>query len=226
MKRDCNCPRARHEHGTRAAYLRDSCRCHPCRQANHYALASYKAGETWRERDDLYVPKQPTARRLQSLMRIGYSARDIGARTGMSTEHVQNLRNGANPAVTAHIEARVRAAFRDLWDKPPTGPRAQAQRTKAAKLGYPLPIEVDDDNTDPILPDDKIRARTSQPPCTADSIDEIAVTEAIGGRRVPLTRAEKTEAVRRMTEAGYSASQIARRLSTSDRTITRRRSAA
>lgn len=31
--RDCTCPRARHEHGTRNAYAIDRCRCGPCRAA-------------------------------------------------------------------------------------------------------------------------------------------------------------------------------------------------
>lgn len=31
--RDCTCPRTRHEHGTRNAYVSDGCRCRPCRDA-------------------------------------------------------------------------------------------------------------------------------------------------------------------------------------------------
>ena len=31
--RDCQCPRANHQHGTRTAYVVDRCRCDPCREA-------------------------------------------------------------------------------------------------------------------------------------------------------------------------------------------------
>ena len=33
VKRDCQCKRASHVHGTRTAYVVDKCRCRPCTDA-------------------------------------------------------------------------------------------------------------------------------------------------------------------------------------------------
>ena len=55
------------------------------------------------------------------------------------------------------------------------------------------------------------------------NIDEAVVTRLIGGERVEHTRPERREAVRRMTEAGMSAVEIARRLGVSSRLVQRAR---
>lgn len=78
-KRDCTCPRARHEHGTRSAYVLDKCRCRPCRDAS----SAYERG---RQRTQLYgrprslVGAGP-ARDLRQLMADGMGLKQI-ARTG------------------------------------------------------------------------------------------------------------------------------------------------
>ena len=74
-----------------------------------------------------------------------------------------------------------------------------------------------DDGTEP--------ARVDVDSSCAPDIDEIAVERAMGGDRVPLTGAERDEAVRRLTSKGYSVRQIAERLGTTTRTVMRRRAA-
>ena len=56
-------------------------------------------------------------------------------------------------------------------------------------------------------------------------IDEVAVRNAMDGRPVQLSRRERDEAVRRLTELHYSLRQIAELLHVTARTVTRRRSA-
>lgn len=57
-------------------------------------------------------------------------------------------------------------------------------------------------------------------------IDEVAVEQAMRGRRVALTRAERAEVVARMTRRGDSATLIALCTGTTVRTVTRMRRAA
>lgn len=55
-------------------------------------------------------------------------------------------------------------------------------------------------------------------------LDEFAIEWAMAGRRVELTAAERTEAVRRLTERGHSARDIGIRLYISERHVVRYRS--
>jgi hypothetical protein len=72
----------------------------------------------------------------------------------------------------------------------------------------------DDIDTDPTPGADPVSAE--QPPATridaSGAIDEIAVERAMDGDHVTLTRAERDEAVRRLTARGLSVRQIAERL--------------
>lgn len=199
MKRDCTCPRASHVHGTRAAYQRDRCRCFPCRMANHYAQASYTAGESWREYDDTLVPSHDTAQELRALMALGYTSRDISERSGLTEGHVQNLRTDArHPRVTVEIAEAVHAVFAELWDKPSRGREANRQRTRARALGYPLPMQIGD--------------TTSRRSSTAKVIDEIAVERRIRGDRQRLTISELSHAVLTLYGKGWTTTAIAKQL--------------
>jgi hypothetical protein len=160
VKRDCQCPRAKHRHGTVAAYLRDKCRCFRCRYARHLANQAYKAGETWREFDTM--PRIGVQRRLQALAAIGVNAREIAERTGLSVSHVENLRNsvGRHTAVTRHIWELVAGVYDALWDKPNTTANGKRCVTMARRYGYAPPMAWDDDDLDdptatPHLPTDK-----------------------------------------------------------------------
>jgi DNA-binding CsgD family transcriptional regulator len=75
--------------------------------------------------------------------------------------------------------------------------------------------------------DDAIDNPDAQPytDTTTDTLDEIAIEEAMRGRLVTLTKTERAEAVHRMTVRGYSAEQIAQRLGVSGRTVQRKRAA-
>jgi hypothetical protein len=55
-------------------------------------------------------------------------------------------------------------------------------------------------------------------------IDDIAIERAMHGDPVPLTPAERLEAVRRMTDRGWSASQIGQRIGCDKRSVVRWRS--
>lgn len=46
-RRECSHPHAAHEHGTRAAYVADRCRCAPCREANRLQAAARRRAQAY-----------------------------------------------------------------------------------------------------------------------------------------------------------------------------------
>lgn len=84
IKRDCQCKRAKHVHGTRTAYVVDKCRCRPCTDAS-------AAEERRRSRQKLYgrydvgrVDAAPVRAHLIALMEYGIGLKRIAAIAGVS----------------------------------------------------------------------------------------------------------------------------------------------
>lgn len=298
MTRDCQCPQARHEHGTQLAYIRDRCRCEPCREANtirertrnraklygrydglvdaepvreHIRLLSASgvglkriavltgmgggvltklvygqpredgtrrppsARCTPRVRDRILavqpddlapcalVDSAGTHRRLQALVVNGWSQCQLAARLGMARSNFGTTMKAAR--VRRSTADAVRALYEQLWDTaaPEDTHReriaASRARRYAHEAGWVPPLAWDEDNIDTpvVLIERHLGPR---------EVDEIAVTEAMAGRRVQLTRAELAEARRRLDAQGLSARVIAERLGTTARTVTRYRRAA
>jgi transcriptional regulator with XRE-family HTH domain len=89
----CHHKRANHQHGTRACYVLDACRCHPCSKANAEA-------ENWRERQkaygryNKYVPAGPVREHVRTLMDAGMGLKRIVAVTGVSQGTMWKLMYG------------------------------------------------------------------------------------------------------------------------------------
>ena len=129
-------------------------------------------------------------------------------------------------SVTAQTAQDVSALYEQLWNLRPSqstddqGAATDAARTFAAERGWLPPLAWDDIDTDP---DPRHHARHAEE--DAD-LDEIAIERALAGDGVhleQLTSAEQFEVVRRLTERGKSIRNIAQRLATTKRTISRRR---
>ncbi len=81
---------ANHQHGTRACYVLDRCRCKPCAAANSKA-------ETHRERQKAYgrynkfVPAGPVREHVRTLMDAGMGLKTVSKRTGISTGTLSKL---------------------------------------------------------------------------------------------------------------------------------------
>lgn len=92
-KRDCTHPVARHEHGTRNAYVVDKCRCRPCRDAA-------RAYEAERARLHAYgrytglVDAQPVREHLLWLRGEGISARRAAELSGVDLSTVGRILHG------------------------------------------------------------------------------------------------------------------------------------
>lgn len=93
----CNHKVADHQHGTRAAYVLDRCRCLPCSRANAEA-------EGWRERQkaygryDKYVDAGPAREHLRHLMATGMGLKQIYRQPGVSAGQVWKLLYGKKQA--------------------------------------------------------------------------------------------------------------------------------
>ncbi len=286
--RDCTHPQARHEHGTRAAYVRDRCRCAPCTEANRLASAQ-AARDAAYGRAGAYTNPSRARAHVQRLRAAGIGLRQIGALSGISNGALTALLYGlagrplrrihvdtearllaiqadpgnrasqarvdargthrrlhalvadgwalsvlatelgrdlraltkilARPQVTARTASDVAALYDRLEQAaPPQTTAAQrramrAARQLAAERGWLASSAWDDIDHDDL------------PPERGLDIDEVAVERAMSGQRVALNAAEQAEAARRLTAQGVSLREIATRLRTSIRTVSRRRAA-
>lgn len=222
VTRECHCPRISHHHGTERHYQHHKCRCFRCCFAHSEAGYVYRGGGTLRHAE--WAPTVGVRRRLQALARIGWSPSMLAGMTDLSAEYLSKLRTDANHDLIRVITYRTICRLYDaLWDKPVNTTRGRRVITFAVRADYAPPVAWDDESIDDPA------ASPSCPPeplASERPLDEIAVEEAIrGGRVVHLTPAERNEAVRRLTERGCSAREIADRLSTTKRSVIRRRTA-
>jgi hypothetical protein len=224
IRRDCAHPNAQHVHGTASAYSRDGCRCDDCRAAHSREFRRRSRGiayGTWRPR----VPAVGSRRRLQALGTLGWGPPAIGARVGVSSTNLRRIRDGRAITVTAATVDAIKGAYDALWNTRPT-PTTPAERGAVVQIlnearthGWAAPLcwdDIDDPDEQPII-------NPAEDDLDVDDIDEIAVQEAMWGRRVTLTDREALEAVTRLTDAGYSVAEIAERLHTNARFVQRRR---
>lgn len=190
--------------------------CQPCRTAQadwerHYRTRKYLAG------GPMLIDSTGTRRRLQSLMRIGWPAHELGTRLGVSATAVRHWMD-ADRTVRRETAAKVARLYDELWSTP--GPSVKT-RARALANNWPPPMAYDDDKIDdPAARPSKMVAHRPA------ALDEIAVQRAARGERVRLSRAERAEVVRRLTAAGLSAADIADRLGIAQRSVSRLRKAA
>lgn len=115
-KRDCECKIARHEHGTRNAYVIDKCRCDDCREAA-------TAYERNRRRQTLYgrydtgrIDATPVREHVRYLMENGISYKQVAKLSGVSLSAVGALLYGRHerghapyPRVTKAVADKILA---------------------------------------------------------------------------------------------------------------------
>jgi hypothetical protein len=162
------------------------------------------------------IPARGTHRRVQALMVIGWSQSKLGARLGIAPGNFGTLMRASHVSVRRHLA--VAALYEALWN---TRPPREEWRDKIAysrSLAYAKkrrwlpPLAWDDIDTDVEQPIAEVEE---------GAIDEMAVVLAIAGDHVRLTTRERREAVRQLTDAGYSLDGIAERLHITDRTVSR-----
>ena len=219
MRIDCTHPRANHQHGTYLAYVKDACRCDPCREAGrigsktthyktvtgthsyvdaelarthtrrllevltvsqieqrsgvhrtairilvgdwpgtapskrisrktHTALMGVRAERVGQETSGLVDPAG-TVRRLRALIALGWDARYIGRRLGMSSCTVPRLTHDETTLVLVSTRDAVRALYDELsLTLPPEGRTRTMAQNRARRAGWAPPLAWDDDTID------------------------------------------------------------------------------
>ncbi|RBY83261.1 helix-turn-helix domain-containing protein [Blastococcus sp. TF02A-30] len=146
VRRDCTHPRARHVHGTRAAYVKDRCRCTDCTAANTASGRAVHRAQTfgrWRP----FVDAAPVREHLRALRAAGIGVEQIAMLAGLSTNHVRELANpgrDGNPGIrrvrpeTAHQVLRVRVDEANRAPRSHVGATGTRRRLQALiAIGWP-----------------------------------------------------------------------------------------
>lgn len=191
-------------------------RCRPCKDAQAAWQRAYRK-RTYLARGPLLVDACGTRRRLRALAWMGWSWADIGAQIGCSHQAVSGYT--LRGKVTRDTAAKVAAVYDLLWNRRGPSPKAAA---RARTNGWQPALAWSDDTID----DPRARPTRMVASRTAEPLDEIAVERAMRGDCKRIRPVERAEAVRRLTAVGLSAAEIAERLGVTDRTVTRKRSAA
>jgi AraC-like DNA-binding protein len=90
VTRECTHPQARHRHGTRAAYVKDRCRCPDCTAANTAASRTATRERIYR-RWHPYVDADPVRERITALRAAGIGVERIAKLAGLSVSHIRQL---------------------------------------------------------------------------------------------------------------------------------------
>jgi hypothetical protein len=94
--RPCQHPRAQHVHGTRAAYVKDRCRCAPCTAANAAAWAATNRARAFGQWEP-FLDAAPVRARIGQLREAGIGVDQIAKLAGTSTSHIRELANPGQP---------------------------------------------------------------------------------------------------------------------------------
>jgi hypothetical protein len=139
--RDCQHPRARHEHGTMIAYTLDGCRCEPCSTAKSRWNKRHKH-EVATGRYQGLVDAAPVRLHLLSLSTMNIGRRNIVAQSGISHQAVTAIMDGTRRRVRPETAGRLLAitgAALPTTAVDATGTRRRLQALVA--LGW-APIEL------------------------------------------------------------------------------------
>ena len=164
-----------------------------------------------------------TRRRLRALIALGWPAKTLQGRLGGSSRSTWYL---TNPEIgeSTPVRATTRDAVRALYDElsltvpPPSRAVTRARGIAAARRWVP-PLAWDDEAIDDpaARPSRGVALRRN----LGTVFDEVAVERAMAGDQVHLRPVERAEAVRRLTDSGYSAMAIAERLQVDARSVQR-----
>jgi hypothetical protein len=88
--RECTHPQARHRHGTRAAYVKDRCRCTDCTAANSAASRTATRDRVY-GRWHPYIDAGPVREHIAALRAAGIGVERIAHLAGISVRHIREL---------------------------------------------------------------------------------------------------------------------------------------
>jgi len=97
IKRDCQCKRAQHVHGTLTAYVVDKCRCRPCTDASAREQSTRNRLQAYGRYDSGRVDAQPVREHITMLMEYGVGLKRIAALAGVSNSTLGKILYGDKP---------------------------------------------------------------------------------------------------------------------------------
>lgn len=206
-----------HKHAAAGTcYNQHGCRCFPCRTARAKIQRDRRRQKAYGRYQPNRISSLGAQRRLQALIRQGWSQKKLAARLGVPPQRVYQLLREATMSPRTH--QAIADVFDELWDKEPT--RATTPQLIAynrtvrygAARGWARPLDWDD------IDNDAAPAHVARP---NDEVDDMAVELAVLGESVRLTPAERRAAVRILHGYGLTDPDIANRLACSDRTVLR-----
>lgn len=168
---------------------------------------------------------QPTpaslARRIQALAALGWSCPVIAEIGNVNVDTIKAYRRGELPRVMREgPKVGILAAYDALHMRAPVPAdnreRGMVARTRAfaARNGWAPPLafdNIDDLNEHP-------HGSTTTDP---DVIDDAAIERTLAGDRVPLTRPERVEVIRRLAQRGLSDAEMGAVVGISGRSVQR-----
>jgi hypothetical protein len=198
-------------HGTNAGYgagCRDAC----CRRGHAAARKAMRDRLYLERRDSLMVDGTGTRRRIEALMALGWSCRQLDEHLGRRPSYVYKVLSHGNDL---HLTtAREIAALYDRLcmtipdtSTPERDRIVTRNRRLAARSGYVVPLAWDDIDTDPA-------PRHHAPSTDFETlVDEVVVQRVLDGQPRPrkLTNAEAAEVYRRARARGDSTTVIEHR---------------
>ena len=105
-RRDCRHPGRPHQHGTRPAYVKDKCRCRPCKDANAEASRTRDRDLTY-GRWNPYVDADLVRAHLELLRAAGLGRLQIAQLTGVSARHLGIIINGVQGRRQEHVREQT-----------------------------------------------------------------------------------------------------------------------
>lgn len=123
----CLHPRTDHQHGTRAAYVLDRCRCTPCSKANATAENSRERQKAY-GRYDRYVDAEPVRAHLADLAAYGIGLKRVSKLSGVSNGSLTKIRYGTYASIQG--PSRGRYGKGDLL----RGPAKRVLRSTAERI--------------------------------------------------------------------------------------------
>jgi plasmid maintenance system antidote protein VapI len=172
-----------------------------------------------------YTDAGPSIRRLRALAAIGWSPTAIACELSICPARIARILKAAN--VTVATATAIRILYDRAGDTPPQTfteqqrDGAETARARARRQHWAPPMAWDNIESDA----EPSHAEPGRHPNGPFDIDEIAIERAMNGDQVKINGPERDEVIRRLTERGYSVRNIADRLNTTARTVSRRRAA-
>jgi hypothetical protein len=152
VTRACTHPQTRHQHGTRAAYVKDRCRCADCTAANTAASRTATRERTF-GRWHPYVDAGPVRDHIAAMRAAGIGVERIAQLAGLSVSHIRQLAEydcsgspatqRVRPSTAAHVlRVSIDSASRAPSSRvDATGTRRRLQALIA--IGWPAELLAD-----------------------------------------------------------------------------------